>query len=304
MSRTISRWLVPALACASLAACSKSEPGGGGSSGSAAAPAPARAPSEKCHDAAVSIASLMAPGAPEAEMTAKVAELETECKTKLLTDAEATCLADAKDHLAAIRCHPVLGAELGEVDAQIGTGKCRPVMLAMYIAKVGQLQRIPPEHRQEAIMRLGMAEQVLRESCNTEDWGKEAMDCFNQQDPMTSFGCIQSVKPEILASLDERLRAAVEGREPELEAGGAGGAIAATGVRECDLYLRAKKKFAGCEAAPESARKTLLATLVPLEQPWQTLRPEALAATGEAFAGVCKSARDQLTTLAASVGCK
>jgi hypothetical protein len=303
MSTTISRWLVPALACASLVAC-KSESSSGGGRVAQVAP-PARAPSAKCHDAAVSIASLMEPGAPEAEMTARVAELETECKTKLLTDAEATCLADAKDQLAAIRCHPVLGPELGEVDAHIGAGKCRPVMLAMYIAKVGQLQQIPPEHREEAIMRLGIAEKVLRESCNTEDWGAEAMDCFQKQDPMTAFGCIQNVKPEILASLDRRMQEAMD--NPGLEStdgGGGGGAIAATGVRECDLYLRAKKKFAGCEAAPESARKTLLATLVPLEQPWQTLRPEALAATGEAFAGVCKSARDQLTTLAASVGCR
>jgi len=284
------------LAFAGLVACGK-----GGSGGTAEKPAPPLPPSEKCGAAAANLAGFDHPGAPPDELDPAVATLETECKTLRLSDDEAQCLADASDKLAALKCPRALGPELREVEQEIGTGPCRPVMLVTHLAEIAQMRQVPEEQRQAALDTFKIVKRVLGKSCRDGHWGDEAMECFKTRDVMRGFGCIEMVPPEILQQVDSEIKAAMMAMG---DGSDSGPPIASTGVAACDGYLRARRRFDQCEAVPEPTRKSLLSTLEPLEKPWRSLPPLALASTGETFTQLCETATGQLAQLATSVGCQ
>lgn len=292
----LARGALCALTLAAVASCKSQE-----AAAPAAAPAPLAPPSAACHDAAVTVAQLSAPDKTPEERTAETAALEAECQKKRLSDAEAQCLADASDKLAAVKCPRGLGHDLDELEAEIGVGKCRNVMLTMHLAELAQLRQIPPEQRAEAIDAFKIVKRELAHSCNNDDWGAEAMDCFAKSEITQAFGCIQQVPPAVMQRLDARLQKAMANRGQGDDE--AGPAIEATGIAACDTYLRARKRVEECAAAPPAARQSILAVMRPLEAPWRALPPTALAATGETFTGLCGAATDQLGQLGSSIGC-
>jgi hypothetical protein len=289
-----------ALAFVALGAVGACKGGDSKSSGATTAEKPVP-PSAICGAAATTLAALEDPDATPDDRAPQVKQLTDECHAKGFTDAQAQCLADAVDPIAALKCPRILGERLGEVDKEIGTGKCRPVMLTMFLAENAQLRQVPPEHRMEAIETFKIVKKVLAHSCRTDDWGADAMDCFTNSEAMRAFGCIEKVPREVLDRLDAKLKVAMANRGKG--AGDDGPPIEATGVAACDDYLRAKKRFEACEAAPDAAKASLLAAVAPLEKPWRSLQAPALSATGETFAGLCGQASEQLASLAGSVGC-
>jgi hypothetical protein len=287
--------LVCVLALAGLAACGKTD------GGPKAGPMKRPPPSEKCGAAADNVARFEHPAASPEELAPAALAIKGECEQLGLSDDEAQCLADAQDPLATLKCPRAIGKELREIEREIGTGRCRPVMLVAYLAEIQQLRQIPPEQRAAAMHAFTVVKRVLGGSCRTDNWGTDAMECFATRDVMQALDCMQSVPPEILQKIDTEIKKQMLA---EAERGGDDPTIEATGVAACDAYLRAKKSFGDCEAAPSSLKRTLLAIVEPLEKPWRSLPAGSLAALGATFSPMCEQAFGQLQELASQVGCQ
>jgi hypothetical protein len=309
----MSKLLVVTCAVAALAACKGNE-GGGSSTGGAgtgtAKPAPPKQPSAKCQAAADNLVALngsdtTGPDAPT---------IKAECEELLLTDAEAECLANAQDKLQAVMCPRPLTPELRESEEILGLGPCRPVLVVAHLAErqkmqqlfqAAQMGQLDEAQLERAAKMFEAVRTELGASCRNDDWGADARTCFVTQDPREAMGCIDKVPVAILEKIDRRIKqrlAKEEGFEMP-EDPNAEPLEDATGVAACDGYLRARRDFDRCEALPDSAKKSILGIVAPLEKPWRGLPEGAVAATGDAFEALCDQATEQLAQLAESVGC-
>lgn len=286
-------------AVAAAAACGKGGGGGGSAEKSGGAkPVAQTAPSTKCGDAANTLAGLMEETpAPEA-----IEAIKKECETALLSDAEAQCIADATRPLDVLRCPRALTPELTAVDKIIGTGPCRPVMLAMFLVENQQLARVPEDQQERAAAIFGVVMKQLGKSCRSDNWGAEAMQCFTETDPMHAMECSEKVPKPIQEKINARITA-------ELQSGGGGdlaendGSFVATGVEACDHYLGVRSRLEKCETVPEATKKTLLGVVAPLEKPWRSLPEGAVAQAAATLGPVCEQASAQLEPMVESVGC-
>lgn len=293
------------LICAFLvaaAACGKGGSGGGGGGGGGGTaekpgPVPAKqtTPSAKCADAAKTVAGMMA----ETPDQADIDKIQKECEESLLSDAEAQCIADATRPLDILRCPRALTPELTEIDKIIGTGPCRPVMLAMFLVQNQQLARVPEDQQERAAAIFGVVMKQLGKSCKNDHWGAEAMQCFADTDPLHAMECSEKVPKDIQEKINARIQAELKSGPGEEDLGD----VAATGVAACDHYLSLRSRLEKCESVPDSTKKSLLSIVAPLEKPWRDLPEGAVASVGEGLSPVCEQASATLEPLVSGVGC-
>jgi hypothetical protein len=293
-----SRVLFCAVAALAAAACGKGG-GGGGGGGPAEKPGPVapKTPSAKCGDAANTLAGLMG----ETPAPEDIEAIKKECETSLLSDAEAQCIADATRPLDVLRCPRALTPELTAVDKIIGTGPCRPVMLAMFLVENQQLSRVPEDQQERAAAIFGVVMKQLGKSCRTDAWGAEAMQCFSETDPMHAMECSEKVPKPIQEKINARITAELQGGGEDLAEND--GSFVATGVEACDHYLGVRSRLEKCDAVPEAMKKTLLGVVAPLEKPWRNLPEGAVAQAADSLGPVCEQASAQLEPMVESVGC-
>lgn len=291
-----SRVLICAVVAA--AACGKGGSGGGGGGGGAVekpVPEPPRTPSAKCADAARTVAGMMAETPDQADQD----KIQKECEDALLSDAEAQCIADATRPLDILRCPRALTPELTEIDEVIGTGPCRPVMLAMFLIQNQQLARVPEDQQERAAGIFKVVMKQLGTSCHNDHWGAEAMQCFADTDPLHAMECSEKVPKAIQEKINARIQAELKMGPGEDELGD----VAATGVAACDHYLSLRSRLEKCETVPDATKKSLLSIVAPLEKPWRDLPEGAVASVGEGMSPVCEQASATLEPLVSGVGC-
>jgi len=281
-------------AVSALAACGKTGGTGGGPAEKPGPVAP-KTPSAKCGDAATTLAGLMA----ETPDPGAIETIKKECETALLSDAEAQCIADATRPLDVLRCPRALTPELTAVDKIIGTGPCRPVMLAMFLVENQQMARVPEDQQERASAIFGVVMKQLGKSCRNDSWGAEAMQCFTDTDPMHAMECSEKVPKAIQEKINARITAELQGGASAEDLG----SYASTGVDACDHYLGVRSRLEKCETVPDATKKTLLGVVAPLEKPWRSLPEGAVAQAAATLGPVCEQASAQLEPLVEQVGC-
>ena len=78
-----------------------------------------------------------------------------------------------------------------------------------------------------------------------------------------------------------------------------GGAVAGTGIAECDQYMQALERFAQCNTVPVEAKQALQQAMSQMGSTWRSLSPEAKKAAADA----CKQGTDAIRTAAKAQGC-